>query len=446
MSTLAVRVENISKQYRIGALDKHATFREILVDAFTAPFRRGRLNLQGCNGHGPEAEDTIWALRDVSFEIKKGEIVGIIGRNGAGKSTLLKILSRITEPTLGFAEIHGRVGSLLEVGTGFHGELSGRENIYLNGAILGMRKAEIERKFDEIVAFAEVEKFIDTPVKRYSSGMYLRLAFAVAAHLEPEILIVDEVLAVGDASFQSKCIGKMGAVAKEGRTILFVSHNVAAVKSLCSRAILLDRGQVDSDGRVDEVVDRYVAANSDVLKSGAIPDDIERIGTGEAKLRSVQLANSSDKPVSELYFEQPFRVTLAFDVLIDIQDVLIEVNIGKPDGTDVVLSTTIDEGDRAADLTMGHYEVNADFDIVLLPGRYSIGLGIHHPDGMTIDFVRRVLDFRVLKVAQNGNGDYPWDTVRGYVRGFPRWQISKTGEDDAQRIKSHLPRFSAHRP
>jgi hypothetical protein len=193
-------------------------------------------------------------------------------------------------------------------------------------------------------------------------------------------------------------------------------------------------------------MDRYVAANSDVLKSGAIPDDIERIGTGEAKLRSVQLANSSDNPVSELYFEQPFRVALAFDVLTDIQDVLIEVNIGKPDGTDVVLSTTIDEGDRAADLTMGRYEVNADFDIVLLPGRYSIGLGIHHSDGMTIDFVRRFLDFKVLKVAHNRNGDFPWDTVRGYLRGFPRWQISKTDVGDgAHRIKSHFPPLSAHR-
>ena len=327
---------------------------------------------------------------------------------------------------------------MLEVGTGFHGELSGRENIYLNGAILGMRKAEIARKFDEIVTFAEVEKFIDTPVKRYSTGMYLRLAFAVAAHLEPEILIVDEVLAVGDASFQNKCVGKMGAVAKEGRTVLFVSHNVAAVKSLCTRAILLDRGQVDCDGRVDEVIDRYLMANSDVLKSGAIPDQVERIGTGEAKLRSVQLSNLSCNPVSELYLGQPFRVTLGFDVLKDIRDVFVEINIGKPDGTEVVFSTTVDEGQQPMDLTTGRYQVNADFDIVLLPGRFSIGLGIHFIDGMTIDFIRRVLDFRVLQVAQNGSGDYLWDTVRGYVRGFPRWGMHKTGPEAAQAIKFHL--------
>lgn len=424
MSNLAVRVEGLSKLYRIGEADTYATFREALVDALAAPFRRARQKLQGSNGHVAETEDTIWALRDVSFEIKTGEIVGIIGRNGAGKSTLLKILSRITEPTRGFAEIHGRVGSLLEVGTGFHGELSGRENIYLNGAILGMRKTEIDRKFDEIVAFAEVEKFIDTPVKRYSSGMYLRLAFAVAAHLEPEILIVDEVLAVGDASFQKKCIGKMGAVAKGGRTVLFVSHNVAAVKSLCTRAILLEDGQVECDGSVGDVLDRYLVADNDA-KSGVIPEDAERIGTGEAKFRSVELANRSNNPVSELYFRQPFRVTLTFDVLKDVQDALIEVNISASDATDLILSTTIDEKNLPMDLMIGRYEVHADFDIVLLPGRYSIGLGIHRSDGMSVDFVRRVLNFTVLRVTQNAHGHYPWESVRGYVRGLTRWQINQ---------------------
>jgi lipopolysaccharide transport system ATP-binding protein len=230
-------------------------------------------------------------------------------------------------------------------------------------------------------------------------------------------------LAVGDAKFQKKCIGKMGAVGKEGRTVLFVSHNLAAIKSLCARALLLDRGLVDCDGSVEEVLDRYLIANADVIESGAIPDDLDRVGSGEAKLRSVQLANRSNNPVSELYFGQPFRVTLTFDVLTHIGDALIEVNIGTPDGTDVVLSTTIDKGSPPADLVKGRYELNAEFDTILLPGRYSIGLGIHHADGMTVDFVRRVLDFRVLKIAQNGNGDYPWDSVRGYVRGQPHWQI-----------------------
>ena len=244
MSDIAVRVEGLSKQYRIGVRQKdHGTLRDHIVSNLKSLFgRNGHSPLSRNAGSMESAEqagvsDTIWALRDVSFEVKQGEVLGIIGRNGAGKSTLLKMLSRITEPTHGRIEIDGRVSALLEVGTGFHGELTGRENVYMNGTILGMKRVEIARKFDEIVAFAEVEQFIDTPVKHYSSGMYLRLAFAVAAHLEPEILIVDEVLAVGDAAFQKKCLGKMEGVAKEGRTIFFVSHNMPAVTRLCERVI-----------------------------------------------------------------------------------------------------------------------------------------------------------------------------------------------------------------
>ena len=245
MSAPAIKAEDIGKQYKLGARRKaDRSFREAVTDCLSAPWRRLR--------HLSEkpADDTLfWALRDVNLEVQPGEVIGIVGRNGAGKSTLLKILSRITEPTTGQATIRGRVRSLLEVGTGFHGELTGRENIYLNGAILGMKKAEIDRKFDAIVAFADVEQFLDTPVKRYSSGMYVRLAFAVAAHLEPEILLVDEVLAVGDASFQQRCLGKMGSVAREGRTILFVSHNMSAVSELCSQVAILDAGRVIAHGQ-----------------------------------------------------------------------------------------------------------------------------------------------------------------------------------------------------
>lgn len=265
---IAIRCEGLSKQYRIGEQERYKALRDVITDAATAPFRRIRSALNG-NGSstrnpGLEARNSFWALDDVSFEVKRGEVLGIIGRNGAGKSTLLKILSRITKPTHGRAEIHGRVGSLLEVGTGFHPELTGRENIYLNAAILGMRKAEVERNFDEIVAFAEVEKFIDTPVKRYSSGMYVRLAFAVAAHMETEILLVDEVLAVGDSQFQKKCLGKMGDVAKEGRTILFVSHNMQAVQSLCSRALSIESGRSSAVGDVKSVVSAYLAGMSEL--------------------------------------------------------------------------------------------------------------------------------------------------------------------------------------
>jgi lipopolysaccharide transport system ATP-binding protein len=264
MKDIAIRAEKLSKQFRIGARqESYRTLRDTVAAAATVPFRA----IRACCGHktrSPASVDTtFWALKGVSFEIRAGEIVGLIGRNGAGKSTVLKILSRITEPTDGFAEIRGRVGSLLEVGTGFHPELTGRENVLLNGAILGMKKAEVERNFDEIVAFAEVEKFIDTPVKHYSSGMYLRLAFAVAAHLEPEILLVDEVLAVGDAAFQKKCIGKMGDVAQAGRTVLFVSHNMSAVQDLCKRVIWINDGLVMADGEPEDVTQAYLSSLAD---------------------------------------------------------------------------------------------------------------------------------------------------------------------------------------
>lgn len=258
MSDVAIKAEGLSKQYRIGERQKYKALRDTLTDALYYPFRCLH-SVFNPSKAAVEKETKIWALKDVSFEIKQGEVVGIIGRNGAGKSTLLKILSRITEPTKGFVDLHGRVGSLLEVGTGFHPELTGRENIYLNGSIIGMKKREIDRKFDEIVAFAEIEQFLDTPVKYYSSGMYMRLAFSVAAHLEPEILLVDEVLAVGDAAFQKKCLGKMSDVAKAGRTVVFVSHNMAAIRSLCQRCVLFEKGQLALSGSADQCIDRYLS-------------------------------------------------------------------------------------------------------------------------------------------------------------------------------------------
>ncbi len=287
MSGIAIRVENLGKQYRIGKRERYRTLRDSLIDAMSAPFRRLRRAAKG-NGE----PDSIWALKDVSFEIPRGEVVGVIGSNGAGKSTLLKVLSRITEPTEGRAELHGRVGSLLEVGTGFHPELTGCENIYLNGAILGMKRAEIGRKFDEIVAFAEIEKFLDTPVKHYSSGMYVRLAFAVAAHLEPEILVVDEVLAVGDASFQKKCLGKIGDVAREGRTVLFVSHNMTAMQTLCRRAIWLVEGRVAEDGRASGVVAHYLMSTAESSMHRDWSDDDEAPGNDVVRLRSARVVSA----------------------------------------------------------------------------------------------------------------------------------------------------------
>jgi lipopolysaccharide transport system ATP-binding protein len=283
-------------------------------------------------------KETIWALKEVSFEIKRGEVVGIIGRNGAGKTTLLKILSRITEPAEGYAEIHGRVGSLLEVGTGFHPELSGRENIYLNGAILGMRKAEIQGKFDEIVDFAEIEKFIDTPVKHYSSGMYVRLAFAVAAHLDPEILLVDEVLAVGDAVFQKKCIGKMGDVAKGGKTILFVSHNMIAVQSLCQRAIWLQNGALIQKGEASDVVMNYLDQGRELVHEQVWDDAMTAPGTDEVRIRRVFVRPALDKNKKVLLTTQDIEVGVEFWCLKSEQDLAITLHVKTHDGI-VVFST-----------------------------------------------------------------------------------------------------------
>ncbi len=292
MSDIAIQVKNLGKKYRIQhqTPDRHSTLRDVIANSVSARLRGLRKLGKLKNGPREESED-FWALRDVSFEVQRGEVLGIIGRNGAGKSTLLKILSRITEPTEGQIEIEGRVASLLEVGTGFHPELTGRENIFLNGAILGMSRKEIRGKFDEIVAFAEVQQFLDTPVKRYSSGMYVRLAFAVAAHLDPEILIVDEVLAVGDAEFQQKCLGKMDSVAKtQGRTVLFVSHNMPAIRQLCARALMLDAGHVHADGLPTDVVGEYL---SDARRGRFVElaDWKDRATTDEARIVKVEITD-----------------------------------------------------------------------------------------------------------------------------------------------------------
>ena len=295
MGNVVIRVENLSKRYTIGAAKhRHDTLRDHLAESFKSLIGRN-----GCRFSVDDPEQTIWALKDISFEVKHGEVMGFVGHNGAGKSTLLKILSRITEPSAGFAEIRGRVSSLLEVGTGFHGELTGRENIYLSGVILGMKKAEINRKFDQIVSFAEIDRFIDTPVKRYSSGMYVRLAFAVAAHLETEILLVDEVLAVGDVEFQKKCLGKIGEVAKQGRTVLFVSHSMVTVLNLCSRAILLRSGRLVYDGPAESTVKHHLAYHSSKIAQ-AFEDNPERSGSGVVRIVGARIVNEVNEVTSHL--------------------------------------------------------------------------------------------------------------------------------------------------
>ncbi len=326
MSDIAIRVENLSKQYKIGGL-RHDRLKDLLTHQLNGFFSRASSPLPRL-----PSSDMIWALKDVSFEVKHGETLGVIGANGAGKSTLLKILSRITEPTSGRAEMHGRVGSLLEVGTGFDRELTGRENTYLNGAILGMTKREIDHKFDEIVDFSGVEKFLDTPVKWYSSGMYVRLAFAVAAHLEPEILIVDEVLAVGDVAFQRKCLGKMEHVAKEGRTVLFVSHNMAAIQALCHRAILLEHGSVKSGDKSVETIASYLKS----IRASTISDlrsRRDRQGNGSIRFVDTWLENVDGERVDTVLSGQDVRIVADYEALCERPGVLsVAIAVKSPLG------------------------------------------------------------------------------------------------------------------
>lgn len=370
MSDLAIRAHHLGKLYQIGQLKGGPSWRNSLRETMRARMRAVRSFRN--RSRAATADDALWALKDVSFEIKHGEVVGIIGRNGAGKSTLLKILSRITAPTVGYADLYGRVGSLLEVGTGFHPELSGRENIYLNGAILGLKKEEIRRRFDEIVAFAEIERFIDTPVKRYSSGMYVRLAFAVAAHLQPEILIVDEVLAVGDIAFQQKCLGKMSEVAGSGRTVLFVSHNLQAIRRLCSRAVLLERGTSDGLTDVETAIKRYsiqpTESNYDVDLSR-----LSREGELGQKARLLRLRVAEG---SSLSYGEPMELVFTIECLRPIPEFALGIGFDTLDGGRVM---TLDSDHDRPPLQMpaGVHELRFYMQRVPLhPSNYIVSVGL----------------------------------------------------------------------
>jgi lipopolysaccharide transport system ATP-binding protein len=365
MTGTAIKVENLSKLYRIGARqESYRTLRDTLTGTATSPFRAIRSLFRRGKAAHPNGNNTFWAIKDVSFEIKRGEVVGVIGRNGAGKSTLLKILSRITEPTAGYADIHGRISSLLEVGTGFHLELTGRENIYLNGAILGMKRAEIDRKFDEIVEFAEVGKFIDTPVKHFSSGMHLRLAFAVAAHLEPEILLVDEVLAVGDMTFQKKCIGKMENVAAHGRTVLFVSHNLAAVKELCQTSIVLNNGRLEFRGPVVEGISHY----SQSLRENR--SDAVASSTGWRHVRVNGRANSIDASVG---VGEPFSTEAWLELRDEFVGGRLIYLLDDCVGDNVVHQRIYSNELWSGNLEAGRYRVKVELPpLWLAPGVYTL--------------------------------------------------------------------------
>ncbi len=408
MSSPAISVTGLSKRYLIDHQARADTLRDALshgVGGLWRRWRRGRIE-----------REEFWALRDVDFEVKRGEVLGIIGRNGAGKSTLLKILSRITEPTTGRITLRGRVASLLEVGTGFHPELSGRENIFLNGAILGMSRVEIARKFDEIVAFAEVEKFLDTPVKRYSSGMYVRLAFAVAAHLEPEILIVDEVLAVGDVAFQKKCLGKMQAVSSEsGRTILFVSHNLAAVRQLCRTAILLASGRIEVAGTCSQALEVYQhgLAGTAPVSIPAPPEDL----LNRAYVTGVAIETSDGKSPTVIPVGHPWQVRLTFTVSRPQDRFTAAIGLKNTDGVAVQTVWL-----PPANLTPGHYEAVFHQDrLVLEAGTYSVTVGLSENDRSIQQFEAARLDIG----GENAIGHFAATSGVGLVLNSMRTDLRK---------------------
>lgn len=403
MSHIAIEVAGLSKKYHIGGPQKgHYRLTDQLADMAAAPFRRAGKLLRGQATGAAELDEAFWALDNVSFQIQSGEVVGIIGRNGAGKSTLLKILSGITDPSAGYADIYGRIGSLLEVGTGFHPELTGRENIFLNGAILGMKKVEIEGKLDEIVAFAEIDKFLDTPVKHYSSGMYVRLAFSVAAHLEPEILLVDEVLAVGDMAFQRKCLGKMDDVAHEGRTVVFVSHNMGLLQTLCERGIFLHQGAVHTDGTIVAAVDAYLQT----LEQARLQDlstRTDRKGRGHAKLIGVDVSDLDSS--SNLKMGQPARFVFSVNATVPGMgcNFFIYDTIGQP----ITSFMSKVRGPDDTYVSTNGLKFVCDLDeLLLLPGRYRIDVAIVG-DNLLQDFIEAAAVFEVVEGQVRGRPTQP---------------------------------------
>jgi len=455
MSDVVIKIENLWKQYRYGIISHRTLHKDLqswwarrrgkpdpnsrIGDEQSAK-RKARNPMRSAPGampsdvdamryarsamRGSEADDRFWALRDISFEVKQGEVLGIIGKNGAGKSTLLKILSKVTTPTRGQIKIKGRVASLLEVGTGFHPELTGRENIFLNGAILGMSKTEIKRKFDEIVAFAEVEKFIDTPVKRYSSGMYVRLAFAVAAHLEPEILLVDEVLAVGDAQFQKKCLGKMGDVAKEGRTVLFVSHNMAAIASLCGRGVLLCEGEIKKVGETSSVISDYLQGNNRLPTSDSLINHPNRAKGFNQLLTRFVLQTDDDV----VYYGKPllFRIGYKFPEKIAVPQFCTSFH--NEHGATVFTVISDYQTNNTPGSLQGEGEIICRIkSLPLLPGNYFVNLRLWQP-GQKLDDIENVARFRVEWLDRE-IGQFNWDAGMGVVYVDAEWHWNSDREN-----------------
>jgi lipopolysaccharide transport system ATP-binding protein len=425
MSDIAIRVENLSKRYRIGKVQP-PTGRRSLLQKAVAPFRYLASTLSS-----PSEDEILWALKDISFEVKHGEVLGVIGRNGAGKSTLLKILSRITEPTSGRALINGRVGSLLEVGTGFHPELTGRENIYLNGAILGMQHKEIDRKFDEIVAFSEIEKFLDTPVKRYSSGMYVRLAFAVAAHLEPEILLVDEVLAVGDLGFQKKCLGKMDQVSKSGRAVLFVSHNMQVISGICGAAAWFDQGAIREIGPCEKIINDYVSSNFDNNRETIIDLNSVKNRQGNGKARFIEAFLIGENGTQTTAFQVGEKFQIKFMCLIADLDPnqFYQIRIISSQGIPIYHWVDFDN-ELSPPTRNGIDIVKVSLEKLLLyPGKYLVSLLVSDRYGTAYDYLENIIDFDVIAGSKIPMKRQYFPSL-GIIHEIPTWARLEANENE----------------
>lgn len=423
MTTLAIEAEGLGKRYRIGAEQRKQHLREVLIDAVKWPVRRRPSTIE-------DDETVLWALRDVSFEMTEGEVVGFVGRNGAGKSTLLKILARVTEPTEGQAIIRGRVGSLLEVGTGFHNDLTGRENVYLNGAILGMRRAEIRQKFDEIVAFSEVERFIDTPVKYYSSGMYMRLAFAVSAHMDPEILLVDEALAVGDAAFQAKCIAKMSDVARSGRTVVFVTHNMSSVRSLCDRVIWLDHGRLAGIGDPDEVIARYLQTSYTTWREQRWEDRDEAPGNDQVRIHAARIRPDGGTPDDRISIATPLEIEVEYWNLEDAAPLGMSIQLVNEHDVVVFDARPILERDWQG----RPYPVGLFRDVCRIPagllndGRHRVEVQFHHYKTNVVYSHHELLIFDIED--EMGQRHEWWGKWQGAIRPHFPWRTELVMPDD----------------
>lgn len=411
---MIISVENIGKRYKLGEYNLSSALGSLRRSLFG-----GKEDVME-NDRTKVGGDFVWALENINFNVGAGEVLGIIGKNGAGKSTLLKVLSRVTAPTTGSIKIKGRVGSLLEVGTGFHPDLTGKENIFLNGAILGMNKAEIKAKFDEIVDFAGVQKYVETPVKRYSSGMYVRLAFAVAAHLEPEILIVDEVLAVGDTEFQEKCVGKMKSVSGEGRTVLFVSHNMGTIRHLCTRGILLQNGKMTFDGGIEETIDRYLQSNSKLLSDGTVPAGSSIQNSGDGNIKRVVLSNSKGENTTDYFYGSPIHIQINFQSEIALEKCLIGIQIKNALNESIQDFVNVyDHKDLA--ISKGENQYKISLNNALHPGKYFINITIARFNGVPLDSLESISEISVSNLGESAESGYPFGWTNGYLKGKASW-------------------------